>query len=294
MGESLGVAAVRGETEKGRAVGRWLFSDALGDSLGEPRSLPIQRFVISGGRCVFFAGMKGTVVQANRETRIIRPEQFDTSNILARLRGCFPPDTVFETPADFKRRVALLTERIVADSNLRSLLTRGCLPICLPQFAVDDYGAALEGTFLPSVKRAYERQFRGRTFDSSEQPLVGRVGVVPESRHQKLLNQMATKPVVGLYFPTPLQGFSFEAAREVIAAAPEGFVLSGAIDIATAMVAFPNVLARDLYTLSLDCAANTWGSSQYSLRFECDDRSLSLCRWNAPSTDSSGGLLFIG
>jgi len=101
--------------------------------------------------------------------------------------------------------------------------------------------------------------------------------------------------VVGIYFPACLQGFSILAARETMAPYPEGFALSGALDISVAIAMYPEVLARDWNTPTLDCAANIW-SSDSSLCFDADDHRLDFLSTGVQEADgtSSSGLLFLG
>jgi hypothetical protein len=91
-----------------------------------------------------------------------------------------------------------------------------------------------------------------------------------------------------------MQGFSVLAAREAIAALPNGFVLSGVIDMCFTMVAFTDVLAKD-HSPTMVCAGTVW-NSDLSLCFHPHTNSLSFCVADdgVAIGSFSPGLLYIG
>ncbi|TAN33773.1 hypothetical protein EPN28_01315 [Patescibacteria group bacterium] len=246
------------------------------------------------GRCIPIPGMRGRVVDANRNFRLGHLE-ISTVGILYNLRQFFAPEMKFPSEAEFARRVADLIALAEKDKQTKNLLKGAYWPLCFPQLAVVDYGRSLEEIFLPAVKRSYEAAFPGRNFKNYRaDELVEQVTVAAGTRHEMLLAKMAEGPVVGLWFANPLQGFGIHADREQIAAFPESFILSGAIDTATAMVADPQTLCRSYKTPSYVCAANVWyhNSSPY---FRADDDKLYFSVGVIDASDfSSGGLLFLG
>ena len=172
------------------------------------------------------------------------------------------------------------------------------LPIVLPQIALSDYlsdyGKMLDEAFLPAVGRAYEAEFPGRKFYNDRQgTLAGEVTVVRGSRHETLLAALAAGPVVVLYFPTALQGFSLKADLAQMAALSDEILLAGALEPAVAMTMYPDVLARDGHTPGLDCAALRWQGR--SLYFEAGGDCLGFYGGDLHAHGSySGGLVVIG
>jgi len=107
---------------------------------------------------------------------------------------------------------------------------------------------------------------------------------------------MEQGPVAGIMF-FPLQGYSVLAQREQMASLPSSLLLSGAVDMATAMAAYPDVLARDWNTPGYDCSAVSFRSSASSLYFEAYDDHLEFgdCGLlDTPGGICSGGLVFVG
>lgn len=290
------------------ALLRKLFLAAGGDNSGEEGLRAILRdelaitlvdavvkLVDANGRFIPLKGMRGgnDYIEPNRNFHLVQPA-FATAPILARLQQFFPGLSFLPTE-DFDRKVASLLEQIRAMNQMKGLLKGVHFPICLPQTDVVDYGEALEQVFLDAVKRSYETQFPGRTFNNYRAgTLKGKVGIVDESRHGRLIEMMKQKPVVGIYFPDALRSFSIPADRRIIQSCPDGFLLTGSIDTAIAMVAKPETLARDYNTPRMDCAANVWHSA-YSLYFGPDGGRLVFdSRDLYPIGGYSGGLLFVG
>ncbi|MBI2444739.1 MAG: hypothetical protein HYV42_05905 [Candidatus Magasanikbacteria bacterium] len=253
------------------------------------------KLVDSTGRCIPLATMKGEYVDANRDFHLVQPE-IDYAATLARLQQFFAPEMRFVSAEEFERRSAALIARIREDKQVASLLKGVYLPIVLPQITVADYGRTLEETFLAAVERAYQAQYPDRVFNNYRKgELAGQVGVVEESRHQRLIEKMAGGPVVLIHFPCPCQGFSIPADRKMIGAFPAGFILSGALDTATSLVANTSTLALNWNTPGLDCAANSWQSAEFSLDFKARDVKLSFGRGGLGAYGAcSAGLSFVG
>lgn len=249
------------------------------------------------GRLIPPAGFQPPVVDANRSFHLVQPRLVaeDYTAVLARLQQ-FLPSLTFASAKDFQIRATALVEVLRADAQAKNLLRGVHLRVALPQLTVADYGTTLEEVFLPGVMRAYSAEFPGRKFLNHRQgTLAGQVTCVLESRQDRLLAKLAAAPVTGIYFPTALQGFSIPAAREMVQMLPEGFILAGAIETATVVVAYPGTLGRDFQTPGLDCSANVWRSPEYSLCFGAGDVQLEFYygRLEACGLYSSG-LLFLG
>jgi len=213
------------------------------------------------GRRIPPQGIKASVVDANRnfclDQKVMKLADYGLRLTLA---AGYLGRSIAIDPEEFVDRTSALRERIRGDEQLANLLHGVHLPIALPQIEISDYGTALEEVFLPAVGRAYEIHFAGRKFHNGPQEnLRGKVQVVG-SHSQYLVAGLAEMPVVALYFPTALQGFSAEAAREQMVTLPDRdrILLAGALETAVAIVMYPDILARDGQTPNLGCAAVTW------------------------------------
>ena len=243
-------------------------------------------------------GLQANVCDPNRDFRLERPkldEEVDFANRIMRLHECLSIDTevtVEQLKAETERLLAIIGE----NSRIANIANGVCLPVVLPKLVTDDLGAELE-LYLAGVKNSYAKTFGDRTFyNHRKSTLANEVSIVDGSRHDQLVSRMKECPVIGLYFPNPLQGFSIHADREQMSTLPEGFVLSG-MDTPIAMAMYPDVLARDWNTPGLDMAALQWRSADYSLSFKAYDDKLDF-GYTGPLAYVydyySGGLLFLG
>ncbi|MFA5954299.1 MAG: hypothetical protein WC817_02060 [Patescibacteria group bacterium] len=199
--------------------------------------------------------------------------------------------------AGFKCKSEALLAQIASTPSIANILKAVHLPIVIPQFDVSDYGRALKETFLPAVGRSYETRFPARKFcQNIEGDLIEQVSIVEGSRHERLVERMRGGPVVGIYFPNPLQGWSINAQREQMEDLYEGFLLTGGVDSSIGQVMYPAELARDRMTLLYDMAALQWRSGG-SLFFGPRDSRISVSGRSYLELgycDYSGGLLFVG
>lgn len=191
----------------------------------------------------------------------------------------------FITAREFADRFAAIIKRIETDETTAKLLKSPWLPFALPQMNVNwtfagkpvvqtaedngkDYGQVLDEKFLPAVEKSYRQQFPERPFTNYRKgELAGQTTIIEGSRHERLVEAMRQGVVVGVYFPSVLQGFSVDADRELMSSLPEQFLLAGALEAAACYIAYPDMLARDGKTPLLDLAAMQWQSSEYSLCF---------------------------
>lgn len=254
----------------------------------------VRMFFDKHGRRIPLPGMKSSVCDANRNFRLEQPT-VDFTERLFRLHvalGLTKP--CFIQPEEFEQRTAEIVRRLKGDKLLANLFCGVYLPIALPQMQVADYGAALDETILPVVGHSYEVRYPGRKFYNNRQgTLAGEVSVVEGSRHEALIAALAAGPVVALYFPTALQGFSIAADLEQMDTLPEHILLAGALELSAAEIMYPDVVARDYYTPGLDCAAVRW--QEYSLCFEAFDVKLNFFNGDLNANDRcSGGLVVLG
>lgn len=245
------------------------------------------------GRCIPLKDIKGKVLDANHDFRLVQPE-INYGAILDRLQRFFGTEMKFVSAGDFEKQAKALIAKLGEDKQAKNLLKGVYVPLVFPQLTITDYGRSLEEIFLAAVKRSYEEAFPGRSFTNYRTgTLAGQVKI--GTRHEKLLAMMAEGPVVGLWFANPLQGFSIQACHEQIAAFQSGILLSGAIDTATAWVADPKTIARDGHTPCNDCAAVCWQSAGYSLHFRASGGGASFdLRYLGASGRYSGSMVFVG
>lgn len=255
----------------------------------------VRLFFDRHGRCIPAPNLRARACDANRNFRLNQPT-LDYAERHARLTEFLGQELII-TAAQFKdtseRQLASLRENPSTANALKGVV----LPVIMPRIVMKDLGACLEEILLPAVERSYTQKFPGRTFNNRRQgDLAGKVTLVSDTRHERLVAGMAKSSMVGIFLPNPLQGFSVHAQREQIAAMPENFVLS-ALDMIMAMIMYPDVLARDFNTPGLDLSALQWQSAEYSLFFEAyDDKLLFVYETylGVAGGSYSGGVLFLG
>ncbi len=148
------------------------------------------------------------------------------------------------SPDEFAERARAIHARLEADPQTRNINRGVGIPFILPRTRVPDIGALLDERYLPAVGRAFQEKFPDYSFTNHHQTgLTGRLSILPGSRHQKLLDAMSERDVVGVYFPA-FSEYSIPAAVEQLAALPDNFLLSGGFDTAAALVAAPDLLLR--------------------------------------------------
>jgi len=251
-------------------------------------------------------GLSAKVVDASREHYLDRPELSETSRYaerIIRLHHGLDRNTRI-TATQFKEKTERLLDQIRKTPSIVSIANGIWLPVILPQIYSDDLGIILD-QYLNGLEWSYVNTFSDRSLimDDEEDEaddddvLAGEVGIVENSRYGQLLSLMYQGPVMGIYFPNLLQGFSINAQREQMTALPKGFILSG-LDTVIAMIMYPDILARDWHTPSLDFSALFLSgdvSDDYSFRLEPNDHGLEFNRIvNLPHGYGahSGGLFF--
>lgn len=242
-------------------------------------------------------GLLANVCDADRSFRLEQPSFIDLEKYgerLQRLHDSLEIDTGVSDEV-FCREINRLMGIILENSQIANITKGVYLPIVLPQLTTDDLGATLE-QYFEAASKSYAKTFNGREFFNHHKgALAGEVNIVNGSRHDQLIVKMKQGPVIGIHFPNPLQGYSFNASREQMATLPEGFILSG-LDTVIAMAMYPDVLARDDKTPGLDLAALSWRSAACSLFFPTGGRLYFNDTFNLAGiyVHFSGGLLFVG
>lgn len=240
-------------------------------------------------------GLLALVYDASHKFHLNQPK-VRYANRLVRLHGNLGVDTGVTAEALKEETERLLG--LIRENSLTANLANGVyLPVVCPKLSTDDLGRELEN-YLTAVGTSYQEAFSGRrTFHNHRKgTLDGRVEIAPGSRHEELVMRMKDGPVMGLYFPNSLRGFSIKASREQMAGLPEGFILSG-LDAVIAMILYPDVLARNWKTPGIDLAALSWLSVGLSLRFKANNDFLNFLRTidlGFAYDSFSAGLLFVG
>jgi len=165
-------------------------------------------------------------------------------------------------PDEFYERIVALVAKIKEDVTISRVLKGAWYPVCIPGglgITAENYGEKIDTVLVPAVKTMYERAYPGRTFNNNlHGQLAGEVGIWRGSRHEQLIEEASKGPVVGIYFPTALQGYSINADREQMASLPEMFLLAGALDSLAAQMMYAKELLRDFNVPWYDMAAMTW------------------------------------
>lgn len=146
--------------------------------------------------------------------------------------------------AEFERRARAILARLAGDDAARGVLNGPHAPFLLPAASHGDIGEALESRYLPAVERAYAQALPDYSFSNHHKAgLAGKLTPAEGSRHQRLIEAMASGPVVGVYFPCLLE-YSIPAAIEQMASLPGDFLLAGGYDTAAAFIGSPDLLLR--------------------------------------------------
>jgi hypothetical protein len=170
---------------------------------------------------------------------------------------------------DFRQRSAALLDSLRAHEETRPLAQGLQLPFFLPQQRATDLGQILEGALLPALAQSWKARFPEYDFKNElKGGLPGKVSVAKDSRYEHLLYAMEAGPVVGIYFPLALSGFSVDAAREQMQNLQSGFVLSGGLDATAALVGCPEVIMKvDGYAPQLDLSGFESTAPGYGYHF---------------------------
>jgi len=179
------------------------------------------------------------------------------------------PGAAAVTLNEFRDRAGRLLDGLQADPATREIARGVHVPFFLPSDRSADPGQALESVYLPAVGASYKARYPKYDFRNElKGGLAGKMRVAAGSRYDVLLQALAAGPIVGVYFPLALSGFSIDAARQQMADLPAGFVLSGGCDAAAALVASPELIMKeDGYPPQLDLAALEGTAARYAYHF---------------------------
>lgn len=193
---------------------------------------------------------------------------------------------------EFGSRTRELLERFLTLKNADKVVA---LPILIPQMDIKDLGETTEG-LVALAADAYQRQFPGRSFTNYRRGnLVGKISPFPGAGYEKLIEALQQRPVVGLWIPDAMLGYSLNAQREQGQHLPKGFTLTGTIEPVIGWIMYPDAVAHSIHTPLYDCPAVQEGTSGRSFVFyACDDSAHFGWRIDPANTNGaySGGLLF--
>jgi hypothetical protein len=167
------------------------------------------------------------------------------------------PNAAAGSRGEFEDRAGRLMEQLHGNPAAREIAKGVHVPFFLPADRSSDIGQALEDVYLPAVGRSYTARYPKYTFKNElKGGLRGKTTIAAGSRYETLVKALASGPIVGVYFPLALSGFSVDAAVRQMSDLPEGFVLSGGYDAAAALVACPELIMKeDGYPPQLDLSA---------------------------------------
>lgn len=248
------------------------------------------------GRCI----PSNLNAAVHRKTRryfsLVQPE-IDYGDIFARTRKFFGISGGISAEA-FEQRAEAILQNLRSDPATKGITDGVCVPFLLPKTAFTDYGEALEETYLKAVHDAFADKLPQYSFvNHHKDSLAGKLSVVPESRHARLVEAMRQDQVVGYYFPC-LAEYSVPAAIEQMGSLPEQFQLAGGFDTCAALIAAPDLLIRtDGYPPLLWLAALSGEKDQVGYHFEAYGYNLTFNRrvhFNQVAEYWASGLVVLG
>jgi len=214
------------------------------------------------------------------------------SGSLNRLHDLLNIDTGV-TSSQFRATIEALLRKINSDSRIANITNGVWLPIVIPN-TEDCLGDELN-YYLNLISKVANN--RNISFEINQSDFCQGAFIVDNVGCADLLVRLIKGPVIGIYFPNPLQGYSIPAAREQMKTLPEGFALSG-LDVLIAMLMHPQTLIDNSNTPCLYLAALglSNGSTEKSFCIVSDDFGLSFKYVRCPGSsfaDTSAGLFYF-
>jgi hypothetical protein len=209
------------------------------------------------GRRIPAGDLGNGIDYSNANFRLKKLPNGTTSEIFETFKNLFSEKKEFISFQKFRQLVERLSSELENSQQLSNLLRGPYFPICFPRMEISrqNYSEAIRKVFLPAAKKAYEEKFSNRKFSECFCQCDEEFESLPESRHLKLLDVVSKGSTVGLLF-FPFQGFSIEAGRRQMSFLPDSCLLSGALDILTALAMYPGILGKDFQTPGYLCSAN--------------------------------------
>jgi len=195
------------------------------------------------GRRVPPVGLDSAVHQEIRRYFICVQPDVNYVDIHTRLENHLKARDVLSV-AEFEDRAEGILEDLRRDESVKNI-TRGVgVPFFLPRISSGDIGRKLDQAYLKGVERSFHDLFPDHAFQNHHKgSLADKLGIVPGSRHERLVEAVRHEVVVGCYFPC-LAGYSIAAAVEQMASLPDKFLLAGGFDTCAAFIGSPDLLLR--------------------------------------------------
>lgn len=201
-------------------------------------------------RFIPFAGLKSAVTDFNSKYAA-KPKKLATAWFAAALKRvksnyakAFPGvELIWPSAKEFEQRANAAIAKLADDSRTANALKAGVFAWCLPGGLQGlEHGQVIDGV-VEAVKSLYEAAYPGRSFTNYRHTKLNKqVSVVTGTRHEQIVQAVASgEPVIGISVAA-FGGFSINAGREVFAghemsaAIPDFISLGGGIDT-VAMIA---------------------------------------------------------
>jgi hypothetical protein len=219
------------------------------------------------GRRIPPSGLAAKVNPASSRYDLAQPA-IDYSVIHSRISEHIPGAAALSW-RELEDHVGALLEALRGTDAASGLAGATHVPFVLGPARHADYGQALEEIYLPAVGSSWKAQYPKYDFKNElKGGLKGKLTAAAGSRHDALVEAMAARPVVGLYFPLALSGYSVDAALAQMADLPAGFALSGGFDVCAALVACPELMMKtEGYAPQLDLSGLEGAAPRYAYHF---------------------------
>lgn len=201
------------------------------------------RSISSQGRLV---PLSSEFVYSENDRRYFFLDQpsLDLTKVYSRYKNSFKGE-IEVTEADFISRIEKLTASIKNSTQEAQILNGVHVPFIIPRSLANlDLGVAL-AKLLNSVEQSFTNvhpNYEFKNFASTE--MSGKIQINKDSRLHTLYNRLQNGDLVGLYFPTFFAGFAIQSQRRAISSLPTKMHLSGALEIASALIGSPDLLIK--------------------------------------------------
>lgn len=211
-------------------------------------------------------------------------------------------ETISISMDDFCTIFSTLLEKVKANDSLKGLLAGVYLPFVLPKKIFSKNYEDTLAELLKVLQTEYTKKFPQYEFKNlAPNYSEAKFKLVNNSRLNSLYSQSQLEDVVGIYFPNVFAGYAIHSQRALISAFPEGFALTGPIEIASSLIGYPSLLLRtdETYPNGLTCSGIEpqnqdqqnffWYFEAYGWNLNFNYRSMV----GPPSEYFSGGLSFF-
>lgn len=182
--------------------------------------------------------------QDDRRYFFLDQPSLDLTKVYGRYKNAFNGEIEI-SEVDFVSRIEKLISSLNDSDQDAPILNGVHVPFVIPRAIANlDLGTALV-KLMVSIEQSFTTDFPDFEFNNFAGPdLSGRVKVHQDSRLHKLYNNLENGDIVGLYFPTFFSGFAIQSQRNAISSLPEKMHLSGALEIASALIGSPDLLIK--------------------------------------------------